>query len=187
MLTTTCAARRRGRRRTAPSPVPRTARSRRSAACTARAPRRGNAAVPVRRDRGPAGSCAGQHRPQEHAAGDQRAEHEDRSPAEQGVEDAADQRRLPSAAHHHRGHQPDHGGGVLAVVEIADDGAADGLAAAGAERLHQPATIRSRCRRRRSAVEAMVASASLARITGRRPKRSDSGSNTSCASASPIR
>ena len=38
-----------------------------------------------------------------------------------------------------------------------------------------------------AAVVATVASASPARITGRRPKRSDSGPNSSCASASPSR
>ena len=78
---------------------------------------------------------------------------------------------------------------MLAVVEIADDGAADGLPGRGAERLHQPrAAIRVAMPAAKiAAVLAMVASASPARITGRRPKRSDSGPNTSCATASPSR
>ncbi len=38
-----------------------------------------------------------------------------------------------------------------------------------------------------AAVLATVASASPASTTGRRPKRSDSGPNTSCATASPMR
>ncbi len=44
-----------------------------------------------------------------------RDEHEDRFPAERGIEHAADQRRHHRHHHHHGRDQPDHGGGALAV------------------------------------------------------------------------
>ncbi len=43
-----------------------------------------------------------------------------------GVEHAADERREHRHEHHHEGDQPIMGAALLAVVEIADDGAADG-------------------------------------------------------------
>src|SRR4029450_1454321 len=68
-----------------------------------------------------------QHRPGAYRKTHGRREGKDRLPSEKGVEDASDEWRDHRHEHYDRGDQPDHGGRVLAVVEIADDRAADGL------------------------------------------------------------
>ena len=93
---------------------------------TTPSPRRGRKLVRFRQ---------GQRRPGEYRQTENGREDEDRLPAEQGIEDASDQRRRHRHEHDDRGDQPDHRGRVLAVVEIADDRAPDGLSGRGAERL----------------------------------------------------
>ncbi len=79
-----------------------------------------------------------QRRPGEDREAERSGEDEDRFPAEQRVENAPDERREHRHQHHHRSDEPDHRGGAVALVEIADDGAPDGLSGRGAERLRHP-------------------------------------------------
>ena len=68
-------------------------------------------------------------------------------PAERGIEAAADQRRDHRGDHHRHGHPADHRGGAVAVVEIADHGAADHDAGGRAEGLRRAGNDQSGDRR----------------------------------------
>ena len=123
IVTTTCGAPPR-KRRTARSRGRRTAHSQRSAGCRQRL-RSGRswplAPGTVENARFRQGECG----PEQHRAAEQRDENEDRRQPNSGVEDAADQRRQHRHSTSTDGDQADHRSGAFAVVEIADDGAAD--------------------------------------------------------------
>ena len=123
------------------------------------------------------------------AAANSANEGEDRLPAERGVEHAADQRCDHRRDHHRHGDPADHRGGAVAVVEVADDRAADHDADGRAERLQQcaPRSVPVIEVAASAAKLATTVSARPASITGRRPKRSDSVPSTSCETAMPSR
>ena len=74
-------------------------------------------------------------RPDQDRRGEQPDEGEDRVPAERGVERAADQRRDHRGDDHRHRDPADHRGGAIAIVEVANDRAADHDADGRAKRL----------------------------------------------------
>ena len=96
--------------------------------------RQGNART-LRRSRPRASRAAANDAQASIGRGEQPDEGEDRVPAERGVERAADQRRDHRRDHHRHGDPADHRGGAVAIVEVADDRAADHDAGGRAERL----------------------------------------------------